>query len=74
MMTAVEGYYDGSQIVLDEGIRLRKGQRLIITILEPKAEPSGKEVDLRKYMGRGERMFQGDAGEFVKELRSNDRI
>ena len=76
MMTAVNGYYDGSRIVMDEKIKLRKGQRVIVTVLEPStAEPqSRRSVDLRKYMGRGEKMFHGNADAHVKELRANDRV
>lgn len=31
-------------------------------------------VDLNKYVGRGSKMMEVDAGEYVKELRSDDRI
>lgn len=34
MMTAVEGYYNGTNIVTDEKIPFRTGQKVIITILE----------------------------------------
>lgn len=74
MLTAVEGYYNGSQIVMDEGVTLRKGQRVIITILDPLSEPPKAHVNLNKYVGRGEKLFNGDAGEHVKELRSHDRV
>ena len=73
MLTAVEGYYNGSQIVMNEGVTLRKGQRVIVTILDPLAEETGKGIDIAKYMGRGEKMFNRDAGEYIKELRSDDR-
>lgn len=74
MMTAVEGYYNGSQIVTDEKIRLRKGQRLIITVLENTTAHSEKPTDLRKYMGRGKKMFNGNVDTYVEELRANDRV
>ena len=74
MLTAVEGYYNGSHIVMNEGVTLRKGQRVIVTILEPLVEGTKKTTDLRKYMGRGEKMFNCDAGNYVRELRSDDRI
>lgn len=32
------------------------------------------KIDLKKYMGRGKKMFDTDAGDYVKELRENDRI
>lgn len=31
-------------------------------------------IDLRKYAGRGEKMLDIDAQEYVNQLRSNDRI
>lgn len=74
MMTAVEGYYNGTQIVTDEKIRLRKGQRLIITVLETTTAHSEKPSDLRRYMGRGKKMFNGNVDTFVEELRTNDRV
>ena len=74
MMTAVEGYYNGTHIVIDEKIHLHKGQRVIVTVLESSDEQSGKKRDLREYMGRGDRMFLGNAEDYVKELRANDRV
>lgn len=74
MMTAIKGYYNGSQIVMDEQIPLRKGQQVIITFLEPPTEASKGNIDLRKYMGRGQKMFHGNADAYVKGLRTDDRI
>ncbi len=72
MLTAVKGYYNGNQIVIDEDVKMAVGQEVIITILDmPKA---GKKIDLSRYMGRGEKMFQSDAQEYIKELRENDRV
>lgn len=73
MLTAVNGYYNGEQIVMDEKINLQKGQKVIITILEysPMRE---KKIDLKKYMGRGEKLFKTDAAEYVKGLRNDDRL
>ena len=75
MLTAVSGYYDGNGIVMDEEISMSVGQRVIITILEntPEYHPEHK-IQLDKYIGRGQKMFNGDAGEYVKELRKNDRV
>lgn len=73
-MTAVNGYYDGSRIVMDEEIPLRKGQRVIITLLEPPTRAPRDDIDLRKYMGHGRKMFHGNADAYVKELRTGDRI
>ena len=32
------------------------------------------KIDLKKYMGRGKKMFDTDAGDYVKELGENDRV
>lgn len=34
VLVAVKGYYNGSQIVMDEDIKLIAGQEVIVTILE----------------------------------------
>ena len=57
MLTAVKGYYDGNQIVIDEDVDLSIGQEVIVTILE-KQKQANKKVDLKKYMGRGEKCFR----------------
>lgn len=74
MLTAVEGYYNGTQIVMNEGVALRKGQRVIITILDPLNANVEKNINLGKYMGRGKKMFAHGADEYIEELRSNDRL
>ncbi len=73
MLAAVSGYYNGKEIVMDEQVNLSEGQRVIITILEHVPSKKGK-IDLSRYMGRGRKMFSGDAGQYVKGLRANDRI
>ena len=74
MMTAVEGYYNGTQIVIDENIHLRKGQRVIVTVLDSSVDRPREKTDLRKYMGHGRKMFNGNAEAYVKELRADDRV
>ena len=69
MLTAVKGYYDGNQIVIDEDVDLSVGQEVIVTILE-KQKQANKKVDLKRYMGRGEKMFLTDAQDYVRELRN----
>ena len=73
MLAAVKGYYDGNQIVIDEDVDLSVGQEVIVTILE-KQKQANKKVDLKKYMGRGEKMFLTDAQDYIRELRDNDRL
>lgn len=73
MLTAVNGYYNGEHIVTEEKVNLIAGQKVIITILENAPEKK-KKVDLSGYMGRGEKMFHSDAKDYVRGLRSDDRI
>lgn len=44
-----------------------------MTILDTQSMPE-KKIDLKKYMGRGEKMFHADAQDYIKEMRDNDRI
>lgn len=73
MLAAVKGYYNGKQIVMNEDVKLAAGQEVIVTILEMQNKTK-KKIDLKKYMGRGEKMFQMDAQEYIKELRDSDRV
>lgn len=73
MMSAVKGYYDGKQIVINEDAKMSIGQEVIITILDMPRKKK-KRIDLEKYMGRGKKMFTQDAQDYVKELRDNDRL
>ena len=76
MYNTIAGHYNGSQIVLDEEMRLSVGQPVFVTVLDHVDADDRKEstIDLNKYMGRGKKMLDVDAGDYVKELRSNDRI
>lgn len=73
MLTAVKGYYNGEQIVMDEDIPIVAGQEVIVTILDGQTKKN-KDINLKKYKGRGEKMFHTDAQEYIKELRDGDRI
>ena len=73
MLTAITGYFDGNYIVTDGNVALKKGQKVIITLDIPD-DAVPKKVDLSGFMGLGEKMFQTDAAEYVKELRKDDRI
>ena len=72
MLAAVNGYYDGDSIVLEEDISLSKGQKVIVTILDTVQRKEG--IDIDQYIGRGKKMFQSDAQDYVRELRENDRL
>ena len=73
MLTAVGGYYNGEHIVTEEKVNLIAGQKDIITILDYIPERK-KKVDLSSYMGRGAKLFNSDANDYVRGLRSDDRI
>ena len=73
MLAAVKGYYNGSHIVINEDISLSTGQEVIVTILDSQSVPE-KKIDLKKYMGRGEKMFHADAQDYIREMRDSDRI
>lgn len=49
MLAAVNGYFDGTKIVMSENVNLKKGQRVIVTILDEEmpadAAVSDAEVD-----------------------------
>lgn len=72
MPVAVNGYYDGDRIVLEEDILLAKGQKVIVTILDVVQRKEG--IDLDWYIGRGKKMFQSDAQDYVRGMRENDRL
>lgn len=73
MLATVKGYYNGNHIVISENVNLNIGQEVMVTILDTQSAPKMK-IDLKKYMGRGEKMFQTDAQDYIKEIRSDDRI
>lgn len=72
MFASVKGYYDGKKIVMEEDVELEPGQEVIVTIIN--AQHRFQKVDLSRYAGRGEKLFETDAQEYVKELRNHDRI
>lgn len=73
MLAAVKGYYNGNHIVINEDISLNTGQEVIVTILDTQNVPE-KKIDLKKYMGRGEKMFHTDAQDYIREMRDSDRL
>ncbi|MGN0587591.1 MAG: hypothetical protein ACI4JF_09925 [Oscillospiraceae bacterium] len=71
-MFAVKGYFNGDNIILDEDVDIEKGQEVIVTVL-PSFKTESVKPDLSVYMGRGNKMFDTDAGIFIDKLRGNDR-
>ena len=54
--------------MINEDIGLSAGQEVIVTILDTQSVPE-KKIDLKKYMGRGEKMFHSDAQDYIREMR-----
>ena len=83
MLAAVKGYYDGTQIVVDENDRntLNAGDEVIITILdrtstareETRADKRRRIIDLEKYVVPGRRSTE-EIDNYIRELRDSDRI
>ncbi len=74
-MLAVKGRIQGNTVVIkDEDIKKYDGKDVIVTILDFQYERQKKQVDLKKYMDRGEKLFQSDAQEAIRELRDYDRL
>lgn len=83
MLAAVKGYYDGTQIVVDENDRktLNVGDEVIITILdkinttrnESRSEKRRRIIDLEKYVVSGGRSVE-EIDDYIRELRDNDRF
>ncbi len=74
-MLAFRGTIQGNTVIVEEeDIKKYEGKDVIITILDYPYRQQGKKIDLSKYMGRGEKMFQSDAQEYIREMRDNDRI
>lgn len=74
-MIAVKGIIQGNTVIVeDEEIKKYDGKDAIVTILDYQSKPREKKIDLKKYMGRGEKLFQSDAQESIREIRDHDRI
>ncbi|MGN0291532.1 MAG: hypothetical protein ACI4C5_06335 [Lachnospiraceae bacterium] len=83
MLAAVKGYYDGTQIVVDENDKktLNIGDEVIITILdrlnttgqEKRADKRRRIVDLEKYVVSSGRSTD-EIDNYIRELRNDDRI
>ena len=71
MLAAVKGYYDGTQIVMDENMNLKAGQEVIVTVLDMQKK-ARKEIDWDSFVIPSER--GKDVDEYMKEMRENDRL
>ena len=83
MLAAVKGYYDGTQIVLDENDRksLNVGDEVIVTILdrlsktgkETRADKRRRIIDMEKYVISTERSAE-EIDNYIREMRDDDRF
>lgn len=83
MLAAVKGYYDGTQIIVNEDDRknLNTGDELIITILnEAGVERKEARADMRRgiiaskaYVTAKERTVE-DIDNYIRGLRNDDRF
>ncbi len=82
MLAAVKGYYDGTQIVVNENDRksLNNGDEVIITILgkpdiskQTRAAKRRNIIDMDKYVIPTGRTIE-DVDNYIRELRDNDRF
>ncbi len=82
MLAAVKGYYDGTQIVVDENDRksLSNGDEVIITILgnlgtskQTRADKRRNIIDMDKYVTATGRSTE-DMDNYIRELGDNDRF
>ncbi|MGN0181172.1 MAG: hypothetical protein ACI4DP_01980 [Candidatus Ornithomonoglobus sp.] len=74
MLAAVNGYYNGEHIVLNENVKMHRGQRVIITILDydvPPAVETEAPDELDKKMIADSRVDNDESmalDDFAKEL------
>lgn len=83
MLAAVKGYYDGTQIVLDENDRksLNVGDEVIVTILdrlntegkETRADKRQRIIDMEKYVISTGRSAE-EIDNYIREMRDDDRV
>ena len=83
MLTAVKGYYDGEQIIINESDRkkLKIGDEVIITILDqitiqrtPSRTQKRKQIiDSNAYIRPTGRSAE-EIENYIKELRTDDRF
>jgi len=73
---AVKGYVSGNTVIAESSISGYSGQNVIITILDSsvKNETNYNNIDLSKYRGRGAKMFNYDAQDYISKMRADDRF
>lgn len=69
-MLAVNGYYNGTNIVLEDEVEMEKGQRLMVVLETPKR--GRKNINFNQYVTTTERGKNVES--YMEEMRSGDRI
>lgn len=70
-MFAVNGYYNGTNIVLEQDVALAEGQRVLV-VLETPVNRKRQIINLNQYVTTTERGKNVDS--YMEEMRGNDRI
>lgn len=71
MYQTVNAYYNGTNIVLDEDVLLRQGQKVMVTILSPE-QKAHRSVDWDSYVVKSDR--GQNVEKYMKEMRADDRV
>lgn len=71
MYQTVNAYYNGTNIVLDEDVSLRQGQKVMVTILSPE-QKTRRAVDWDSYVVKSDR--GQNVEKYMKEMRADDRV
>lgn len=70
MTTIIKSYHNVKQIIIKENIKTWQKLLLIFPIYQT----NQKRKPIKKYTGKGEKMFYNNAQEYIKELQKNSRI
>ncbi|MBR1714571.1 MAG: hypothetical protein IJ717_06490 [Treponema sp.] len=78
-MTSVRGYYDGNSVVFTDNVALKPNQQVIVTLLDEEYTMQRRKFtrqELDELVGSGINACpkEIDAQDFVKSMRSDDRV
>ena len=79
MLTAVQGYFDGSQIVLNDNLPLMSGQKVILTVFESNTDTNAANASTYKIKQDNKadeaawQSFMQGINEFTEDFMPNGR-
>ncbi|MCR5124171.1 MAG: hypothetical protein K6B43_03145 [Treponema sp.] len=78
-MTSIRGYYDGNSVVVTDNIPIKANQQVIVTLLDEEYTQQRRKFtrkELDDFVGSGMNICPKgvDAHDFVKSMRSEDRV